>query len=106
MCCGEEQESKKLSDADLERVRALRIVAVDALLEINEIVSKYTTLEADSIDSVTIGLRRKTGPEFDDGVPPVWVDPCVQYNSGGACAYYECDPPGETRPCPPVTLPA
>jgi hypothetical protein len=83
----------------------LRRVAVEALVEANTILAKYTDVDADSIDSVTVGLKRKTGAEFDD-VPPVWQDPCTQYNSGGACAYLECDPPGVTKPCPPVTLPA
>jgi len=105
MCSSEGHDSVRVSDDDLERVRELRRTAVDALVEANKILSTYMGIDADSIDSVTVGLKRKTGPEFDD-VPPVWTDPCVQYNSGGACAYLECDPPGVTRPCPPVTLPA
>ncbi|MCM3894600.1 MULTISPECIES: hypothetical protein [Gordonia] len=50
---------------------------------------------------MTIALRG-VGYEFD-GVPPVMQ--CSQFNSGGACAYVECDPPGATYPCPVVTLP-
>lgn len=104
MCADEGQPSVKVSDDDLARVRELRNVAVDALSEANRILAKYMDIDADSIDSVTVGLKRTAGPEFD--VPPVYSDPCTQYNSGGACAYLECDPPGVTRPCPAVTLPA
>jgi hypothetical protein len=107
MCAGDGQDSVKVSDEDLEQVRALRAKAVEALVEANAILAKYMDIDPDSIDSVTVGLKRKAGTEFhDDGVPPVWSDPCTQYNSGGACAYLECDPPGVTKPCPPVTLPA
>jgi hypothetical protein len=106
MCSAdEEQGSVKVSDDDLARVRELRRVAVEALVEANTILAKYAGVDADSIDSVTIGLKRKTGAEFD-GVPPVYQDPCFQFDSNGACAYLECDPPGVTKPCPPVTLPA
>lgn len=105
MCAGEHQESTKVSEDDLARVRELRRIAVEALVEANVILAKYAGVDADAIDSVTIGLKKKTGPEFD-GVPPVYHDPCIQFDSNGACAYFECDPPGETRPCPPVTLPA
>jgi hypothetical protein len=105
MCAGEDQKSVKVSDEHLERVRELRRIAVDALVEANQILATYMNVDPDSIDSVTIGLRRKQGAEFDDGPPVVYTDPCTQYNSGGACAYLECDPPGETRPCDPVTLP-
>jgi hypothetical protein len=105
MCTDGDEESVKVSDDDLERVRELRRVAVEALAEVNTILAKYMNVDADSVDSVTIGLKRKTGPEFDDAVPPVYQDPCVQFNSGGACAYLECDPPGVTKPCIAVTLP-
>jgi hypothetical protein len=105
MCTGDDEGSVKVSDDDLERVRELRRVAVEALVEANIILAKYMNVDPDSIDSVTIGLKRKAGPEFDDAVPPVYQDPCTQYNSGGACAYLECDPPGVTKPCIPKTLP-
>ncbi len=109
MCWGDDgnvaqtpnEEGVPISAGDLERVRVLRATAVDALLEVNAILSKYVDVEADSIDSVTIALRG-VGYEFD-GVPPVMQ--CSQFNSGGACAYVECDPPGATYPCPVVTLP-
>jgi hypothetical protein len=104
MCTGENEQSVKVSDDDLTRVRELRRVAVEALVEANTILAKYANVDAESIDSVTVSLKRKAGVEFD-GVPPVWQDPCTQYNSGGGCAYLECDPPGVTRPCPAVTLP-
>jgi hypothetical protein len=103
MCADDGQPTVKVSDDDLARVRELRGVAADALFEANRILAKYMNIDPDSIDSVTIGLKRKSGLELDD-VPPVYSDPCTQYNSGGACAYLECDPPGVTKPCPPVTL--
>jgi hypothetical protein len=103
MCDGNEHEAVKVTDQDLERVRELRQVARDALIESNRILAKYMGVDADSIDSVTIGLNRKGGQTHDDGsVPPVQI--CTQYNSGGACAYEECDPPGVTRPCIQITL--
>ena len=109
MCCGDDaspaqtpnEEGVPISAGDLERVRVLRSAAVEALLEVNAILSKYVDVDADSVDSVTITLRGG-GPEFD-GVPPVML--CSQFNSGGVCAYVECAPPGATYPCPVVTLP-
>ena len=103
MCCGNEQEAVKVSDEDLERVRELRQVARDSLAECNRILAKYMGIDADSIDSVTIGLKGNGGEFHDDGaVPPVQI--CTQYNLNGACAYEECDPPGVTRPCIPITI--
>ena len=110
MCCGDErgavqtpsEDGIPVSESDRDRVRVLRAEAIEALLEVNAILSKYVDVEADSIDSVTITLRAGGGPEFD-GVPPVMQ--CSQFNSGGVCAYVECDPPGATYPCPVVTLP-
>ena len=104
MCADGDEKAVKVADGDLERVRELRAIARDALVEANTLLAKYAGVDPDSIDSVTVGLKRKPSPEFGDGVPPVYSDPCTQYNSGGACAYLECDPPGVTRPCPPVTL--
>ncbi|WP_292981295.1 hypothetical protein [Mycobacterium sp.] len=104
MCADGEGESVKVSDDDLDRVRELRAVARNALVEANALLAKYAGVDPDSIDSVLVSLKREASPEFGDGVPPVYVDPCTQYNSGGACAYFECDPPGVTKPCPPVTL--
>jgi hypothetical protein len=106
MCSDESEGSVKVPDDELARVRELRTIAVDALVEANQILAKLMNVDPDSVTSVTIGLRRKAGVAFDDAVPPVWQDPCVQYNAGGACAYLECDPPGETRPCIPTTLPS
>lgn len=104
MCADEDGKSVKVSDDDRERVSELRAIARNALVEANALLAKYAGVDPDSIDSVTVSLKRKASPEFGDGVPPVYSDPCTQYNSGGACAYLECDPPGVTRPCPAVTL--
>ena len=105
MCCGDDDDGVvTISDVDRARLQKLRATAVEALLEANEVLAKYVDVDKDSIDSVTIGLRSEVGSTFD-GVPPVYQDPCVQFNSAGVCAYYECDPPGVTKPCPPVTLP-
>jgi hypothetical protein len=103
MCSGNEEDAVKISDEDLQRVRELRETAREALIEANRILAEYMNIDAESIDSVTIGLGRDNSPLFDDGgVPPVQI--CTQYYSGGACAYEECDPPGVTRPCIPITL--
>jgi hypothetical protein len=101
MCEGNDNEAVKVSDQDLKRVRELRQIARDALSESNQILAKYMNFDPDAIDSVLVGL--KGNKTFDDGtVPPVQI--CTQYNSGGACAYEECDPPGVTRPCIPITI--
>jgi hypothetical protein len=106
MCTDENAKSVKVSDDDRTRIRELHRVAAEALFGANSILAKYAAVDADSIESVTVRQKRKAGAEFDDGAPPAWEDNCTQYNSGGACAYLECDPPGVTRPCPAVTLPA
>lgn len=94
-----------ISEVDRARVRELRQTAVEALLRMNDILSGYAKVDANEITHVTIGLLREPDAGQDQPVPPVWTDPCVQYNSHGACAYFECDPPGVTMPCPPISLP-
>jgi hypothetical protein len=104
MCEDGAAESVKISDDDLKRVRELRKGIAERLFEANAILAKYAGVDPDSITAVMVRRKRKAGFEFD-GVPPAWQDDCTQYNSGGACAYLECDPPGVTKQCPPVTLP-
>jgi len=55
-------------------------------------------IDADSIDSVLLKLTSSEVQfDKDGGVPPVQI--CTEYQSGGACAYVECEPPGATYPC-------
>ena len=60
-------------------------------------------VDAELIDSVRIGLEPSNGEshgDTDGGVPPAQI--CTQHNEG-VPAYEECDPPGVTRPCIPIT---
>ena len=95
---GNEHDGVKVSDEDLARVRELHQIARDALVESNRILSPYMNIDADSIDSVLLKLTSSEVQfDKDGGVPPVQI--CTEYQSGGACAYVECEPPGATYPC-------
>lgn len=96
-----------IPEEDLQRVRVLRRIAVEALTEVNRILAGNAGVDVRTSTSVTIPLATTADAvAYGDGlVPPVYESPChTFYGSDGACTYEWCDPPGVTRLCLPITL--
>ena len=97
-------EATTISDVDRARVRELRRIAVQCLREMNAIIAPYVDLDPADVTSVRLGLQTEGDTALFDGVPPVWEDPCHTVYGPDGCVYVDCDPPGLTRPCPPVVI--
>lgn len=95
-------ETTEISELDLSRVRELRRVATQCLLDINRILQPYVDFDVAEASAVRVSLfaRHASHNESDGGVPPVYQNPVhVVYGPDGNCAYELVDPPGVCRPC-------